>query len=73
MNVLKLNFICVSFPNHREIVALLEETEIKKDEKTYHINVKGSVEDTSFYFLNIQDHSQKGTTKELKNWMMKDG
>jgi len=72
--VLKLNFICVSFPNHHEILTLLEETEIKKDEKTYHINVKGlSIEDTSSYFLSIQDHSQNGTTKELKNWMMKDG
>jgi hypothetical protein len=37
----KIGFICVSFPNHREIVASLEETAIKKDEKTYHINVKG--------------------------------
>jgi hypothetical protein len=34
---------------------------------------RGWVEDTSSYFLSIQDHSQKGTAKELKNWMMKGG
>lgn len=63
--VLKLNFICVSFPGHREILTLLEETEIKKDEKTYHINVKGLSRGRVFLFFkysrSFAERNNKGT------------
>jgi hypothetical protein len=57
---------CVSFPNHREIAALLEETEIIKDEgKTYHIHVLGFSRGHVFqhfkYSRSFAERNNKGT------------
>ena len=57
-------YLC-KFPNHCEIVALLEQTEIKKDEKTYHINGKGLSRGHVFllfkYSRSFAERNNKGT------------